>query len=553
MKNRRMIALLISLVLCLALIAACTPAGTGTPGDGGQTGGTQGTQPPQAQPPAPQPGPETGGITPPDPNARYGGVMRLVTTAEGAGPIGLPWDIAANDVWFAAPAMETLFREYADGTIVPLLAEDWELDHDRNILVIHVRPNVYFHDGTRMNAEVAKWNLDMINEEGTPALTYGPIEVISEYVLEVYIPGGFANATVAAFAQTGFRMISMENFVNNGRDHAANNPVGTGPFIITEYVTGSHMRSVRNDNYWQPGLPYLDGVEYYIMGDVMTQTLALQSPHGPGSIDSLRTHNTEQVRSFVDRGYQPIWVQSLTHILVPSSDNPDSPFYRNPYLGRAISAAIDRDAIIAAQGHGVWGALYQLATPARIPHIPESVDPNYGTPRFDPDYARELLARGGFPDGFDTTLILQPGATSRDAIVAMQSMLADVGINASLEFPETGGWTTFRSGGWDGLIATNVINHVYFENTLLNMFSRGPDFYHSFYTSDELEALIQGSMIFGDNLEQMRAANAYMHDNGLIVPMWVTNSATIVRPGIHGLPTRNQFIWHAYVWFEWED
>ena len=539
MKKKLSLALVVLLVF--SLIAACAPAATPDP-------------PPPTDPPTQQTEPteptELIIATMPE-DGRYGGILRQVTTVEGAGPIGLPWTRAPQDDPLTGAIMEAFTREHEDGSVSAALAHSWDVDPDDRRITFFLQEGVRFHDGSPWNAHVAAWNIE--TRLASPRSFSNPpynVEVLDNYTITFQLPDGITNSTLGLFSQPAWRMVSMESYLANGTEWAEQNPIGTGPFRFVDYTLGLQLTLERNDDYWMPELPFLDGVEYHFIRDVMTQQLALRAPHGEGAVDALRTHSAEISSTFRDLGYRLVPNHILTLGLFPSSNpdsNPDSP-WTNLYVRRALSAAIDRAAITNSVGFGIWEPAYQWIVPARAAWVP---DPGYGVPGFDPDYARELLERGGFPDGFDTTIIVQPGATTNDAIVAIQYMLSNVGINAEIQFPDGGGFTTIRNGGWEGIIVHNIMNFIHMEGMFTSMFSRNTNWFYSMRNSDEWHEMGEETAFLGDNTEEVRRAQHYSLDEAIIIPVWYTNSSIIVRGGLMGWYGSTQQNWYRYMY--WED
>ena len=131
-KNAKKVLFIILVVTMMVTGVACagnqTPA-TPTPTPSTPGGGGGSTAPA-----------ETDGID-------RGGILRLTVTSEGVSPLGVPWETASNDVLLMHPNLETLVNEEVDGTIVPNLAESWDIDTDKNEIVFHLRKDVKFHDG----------------------------------------------------------------------------------------------------------------------------------------------------------------------------------------------------------------------------------------------------------------------------------------------------------------------------------------------------------------------------------------------------------------------
>jgi len=524
------------IVMILAFVAACGPAEE-VPGAVAPATGAPVQQPAAENVQAQDAEDESG--------YRHGGTLRIVEAASAGGPLGLTWVIRPSDTWLIAPAMQNLVREFHDGSVEPQLAESWSVDEDNDVVRFYLRQGVVFHDGSQFNAEVVVFNLDLIQEN--IALIPFEATVIDDYTVDVHFPNGLTNGSVGFFAHVNFRIMSMESYLQNGEDWALENPVGTGPFRLVEYIPGLHVILERFDDYWEPGKPYLDSIEFHMIGDVMTQNLALAADPGQGAVDALRTQTPEQGARFREMGYHVHSVTNRVKSLFPSSDNPDSPFV-NKYVRLALSAAIDRELIMTARGFGIQYPMYQFIVSSRPSHVTDS---GYGVPRYDPDLARELLARGGFPDGFRTTMTCQPGSADREAFVAIQNMLENVGIIVDIEFPEGAGFVSTRSNGWEGILTNTVTNFVHIENNFTQIFGQDANQFFSMQNSDELEALGQATQFFGDNRAAIREAQDYMLDNGLVIPLWASPELTIMRPGVHGWTDLAPFNW-ADMWVEWD-
>ena len=516
---KKVLALIITLAMIAIMLAACGPTppevnegATATPPAAAGDGAAGDT----ASAPA----------TPDD--DRRGGTLRFVSTVEGAGPLGTVWDIQGQDAILVHPVKQTLVVEHNNATVAPLLAHTWDVNPDDQTIRFYLQEGVVFHDGSPFNAEVVKWNFDLINERMNLGYSFDT-EIVDNYTVLIHLHGPVTNGSLSNFGSHNARIISMQSFLEHGEDWARYNPVGTGPFRMVDYVPGLHVIHERFDGYWEPGLPFLDSIEFHMISDAMTLTFAMQAPHGPGAIDGFITNNGDQIRVFQDLDYEVNLRPGGIIAIFPDSDNPESPF-ANLDVRRAVSAAIDRDSIIAARGPGLWTPFYQIIIPDRPSHV---ADAGFGVPRFDPDYARELLARAGFPDGFSTTMINQPGAGDRDAMVAVQHQLEQVGIRVDVQFPEGGSFSSQRANGWDGLMQHMVMNFVHVENNFTGLFGQAANQFYSMQNSDELEALGQAARFFGDNREELRAAQSYMLDNCLVIPLWMLSTAVIYRPGVH--------------------
>jgi peptide/nickel transport system substrate-binding protein len=296
--------------------------------------------------------------------------------------------------------------------------------------------------------------------------------------------------------------------------------------VFQEYVKSGYIKTVRNENYWKAGLPYLDGMDIEFIRDTMTQNIALQAA-GEQRIDSLGSTNAEQISMFRDMGYKVISQSIGTLVLVPSSANEDSPLADRD-VRLALSFALDRDAICAGRGFGILNPAYQTVGDGYKARLPDSDC----LPGFDPVRAKELLAQAGYPNGFKTTLIAQPGMADRDVVVAIQGQLAAVGIQAEVEFPDSGGYTSMRSGGWEGILVQSHRSLPVIEGTFTLIYSTNTNLYSSMWKPTELEEQIQTAVGTFDDGSAIRTVHKTILDNVLVVPIFYLYESTINRPYI---------------------
>jgi ABC-type transport system substrate-binding protein len=91
---------------------------------------------------------------------QYGGVLKIIDVAEGAQPLGAPWDVRGIDSKLLHPVLDPLVREDINGNYHPWLATGWKIDQAKNTITVSIRKGVKFHDGTDLNAQAVKWGID---------------------------------------------------------------------------------------------------------------------------------------------------------------------------------------------------------------------------------------------------------------------------------------------------------------------------------------------------------------------------------------------------------
>ena len=174
----------------------------------------------------------------------------------------------ANDKFIMNQLYETLIDVDSSGKYIPGLVEAWEVKNDKTI-ILKLKKNVKFHDGTDFNAAAVKFVLERALKPETKAGFRTEIEDIQ--TIEVVDPTTVklslkspSSAILGALANYAGYMISPAAIQKYGKD-IVRNPVGTGPFKFMEAVEGDHITLARNESYHIMGkdgkrLPYLDGL-----------------------------------------------------------------------------------------------------------------------------------------------------------------------------------------------------------------------------------------------------------------------------------------------------
>ncbi len=307
---------------------------------------------------------------------------------------------------------------------------------------------------------------------------------------------------------------------------ARENPVCTGPFKVTEYVQGSHISFEKNEDYWREGEPHLDGMEILFIRDVMTQNVAMQA-EGDQSIDVLNTTNGEQIQMLREMGFEVTSMPIGPVSLVPNSLNSSSPLSKYE-VRLAISYALDREAICNARGFGILKPADQfIADQWPQAHLDDSYNLTYNLEK-----AKELMAEAGYADGFQTTLYVQPGLADIDATVAIQSQLAQIGIECTIETPDSGGYSAYRSNGWDGLLVQHTRTLTNIAATFNFYFGNTSKLLSQLWWPDEMEEIIQAAFAKDDNSEELQTLHKIVLDNMLIVPVYYQYDSWVYDPAI---------------------
>ncbi len=206
------------------------------------------------------------------------------------------WDSASNDV--IAQVAECLWWYDLTDPDLPLeglLATDWNYSGDNLELNVTIREFVYFHDGSLLNADVVKWNLDrinyFINATGTlpatevpafPASIYflngtaiiNKTEVLDDYLVRITLNAVFASF-IPLMSYTGSAMISMESHeATEYIDLTTGTLVGTGPYMYDYYRTDVEVRFTRFPRYWGTN-GFFEKIVFVILEETSTRNQAM--------------------------------------------------------------------------------------------------------------------------------------------------------------------------------------------------------------------------------------------------------------------------------------
>jgi peptide/nickel transport system substrate-binding protein len=355
----------------------------------------------------------------------------------------LPQEMTMGAFMDCTPCYEGLFRWDMEFNEIPWLATDWKWDSDYKGLTFDLRQGVKFHDGTDFNAEAVKWNLDE-----RAAKKYGEytklesIDVLGDYKVKLNL-SEYQNlfTTFLATNASGW-MYSPTAFKDKGADWANTHAVGTGPFKLDKYDVDQRVLWSKNENYWESGKPYLDGVEVRVYSDMTVMNMAFKG--GEGQVIT----QTKDVDYLADCAKDPnIFMGGMYTLvfLVPESKNPDSP-WANKKVREAAEYAMDSDTLAQGIGMGMWDATKQMVVTENKDLYDPKLDRKYNVEK-----ARQLMAEAGYADGFSTKITSSPGSP-KDALAVMMDNLKAIGIDSTLEVGTIGSWSGAKREGWDGLI-----------------------------------------------------------------------------------------------------
>lgn len=360
---------------------------------------------------------------------------------------------AANDIHMFLVYDRLIFFN-ADAELEPMLASGWEFSDDGRTLTMQLRDDVVFSDGARFDADTVVANLDraMTIEGGTQAnLLAGIAEVVAvdPTTVEFRLTDAYQADLPATLATSAGIMVSPEALDNTD---LATAPVGSGPYVVDEYIQDDRVIFEPNTNYWgsDSGTPKLERLEILGIRENDARYNALQS----GEIDAAlaKVDQAAATERLVSSGDFVLYegdpsLSQLTMFL-----NSERSEFADQRVRQAITHAIDREAISEALTGGAAPPAGQIFPEGYWAAAPD-VDADYLG--YDIDQAKALLSEAGLSDGFAFTLVVQQGLQPQNDMAAIiQAQLAEIGVDVNVEAREGQvALTDFTSGNADALMA----------------------------------------------------------------------------------------------------
>ena len=163
--------------------------------------------------------------------------------------------------------------------IRPELADSWSWNDDHTRLSFKLHHGVKWHDGQPFTAKDVKCTWDLLTGQSTEKLRLNPRKTWYQNLDQVVVEGDFAVTFILKRPQPAFLMLLASGDSPVYPCHITpaqmrTRPIGTGPFKFVEFKPNEYIKVAKNPDYWKPGKPYLDGVEWDIVPNRATQSLA---------------------------------------------------------------------------------------------------------------------------------------------------------------------------------------------------------------------------------------------------------------------------------------
>jgi len=333
-------------------------------------------------------------------------------------------------------------------SIVPDLATGWSWNEEGTELTMPLRHGVKWHDGRAFTAQDVKCTWDLLTGRGNEKLRISPRKSWYDNLDALTSTGDFEVTFHLKRPQPSFLTLLASGWSPVYPCHVPArdmrlHPIGTGPFKFVEFKPNQSITVTRNPDYWKPGRPYLDGLEWAIVKDTSTRLLSFFAGQADVyfGVTIPQLHDVKrEVPDAICDGYL---VNGSRNLIV----NRGMPPFDNPDLRHAMSLTLDRQAFIdiIGQGQGAMGGPME-PPPEGLWGMP--ADMLKALPGYGPDVAqrrieaRQIMEKLGY--GPDKRLAVSVAARNvppwRDPALILIDQLKQIYIDGELEAVDTTQW-----------------------------------------------------------------------------------------------------------------
>jgi peptide/nickel transport system substrate-binding protein len=458
----------------------------------------------------------------------------------------------------------------------PYLATGWEFS-DPSTLVLHLRHDVYWQNLAPMNgrqflASDVVFHFDRQYGLGDGYTTRDPNLSLpaagAPNLISCTNPDNFTVVMGYSIPNPAQILQSLEGFTcqldiespevvqQNGNTNNWHQAVGTGPFILTDFVSGGSATMVRNPTYWgsderhpQNKLPYVDKLQVLIIPNQATGLAAMRA----GKIDIMGGLSLIQAQAMQQTNSNITQITSPPNTALTVDPRNDLAPYNNINVRIALQEALNLPLIASSYYAGTASPLPSSLTSIAqngggFPYSkwPAALQAQY---TYNPTGAKQLLASAGYPNGFNTDVVAD-NSSDLNLLQIVQSEFAAIGVNMSINLMTTAAWSSYvqTNHSYDALAyraGSGTLGQTQAPTSQLNRFRTGVTYNYMLISDPKIDSWYTQAMAATDPnvwLQILEQENEYMAAQHFTISLLEVNSFNLCQPWLIGYNGQSQVI-----------
>ena len=354
------------------------------------------------------------------------------------------WQESANALRFPTfyNVQETVVEVLPDGSIAPMLAEEWTISDDGLTFTFTIRQGVKFHDGSDLDAADVVYSMETnakssISKLSAPHQNVESVKALDDFTVEIVLKQPSATFLKELGKSAGY--VVPENF---HEEHDANSEmIGTGPYVFSDYKPGTSLTFTRFEDYWGEK-PFFEVIDWRFVTD---DTAALNGLLA-GDYDfvaGVTADGYPRVATFEEDPEFTVLFEKAIEVSYMWL-NTEVEAFQDARVRQAIAHAINRDEAIE-----VYDRYAQTTFLMVVPYA-EPYNDDYCPYEYDPEAATALLAEAGYED-LEIDYPFTTVASHPFTMEVLTQQLGDVGITVNSRGQDLTTWIdqTFTQGDYE--------------------------------------------------------------------------------------------------------
>ena len=452
------------------------------------------------------------------------------------------------EVQVSQQIFEGLVRTGDDGTIEPQLATDWTISDDGLTYTFNLVQGVKFSNGEDVEPSDWVWSLYRARDYETSNYRYIAESIDTVEATDEQVIITLTEPNAAFLAELGcFNMVlGDQSYAETMSDEEyLRKPIGTGPYMLKEWVQGSSLTLEANPYYRQEGMPKTQEIKYVLVADDNTRLMQLQS----GQIDVAPTFPFSLAQGVEADNSLALDIFPSTQIYYLTVNTTQAPF-DDVKVRQALYYALNKSEL-ASTIAGEYGAPVAAIVSETQG---EWFNGELQVTEYDPDTAKQMLADAGYTEPVEFTLSIRTGSTFYEQIATLiKSEVDQAGFLCEIELLES---ATLNDKYSSLNHQATVLQWVddYQDPSGVVGWTVDYDQAQCFYTGlndEELDALYQSAQSEMDHdtrVEMYQEIQQRVYDNANVIPLYRNDFAFARSAKVDGLSVNPFYVYQAMNW-----